>query len=75
MRELSQLRRVVLEEKVQTLADICNALPFPLEDLEELADLDPGTLGAPVQTRAEPILKAGVRTVSTGNVVAFEKKR
>ena len=48
---------------------------FLFEDLEELADLDPGTLGAPVQTRAEPILKAGVRTVSTGNVVAFEKKR
>jgi Zn-dependent peptidase ImmA (M78 family)/DNA-binding XRE family transcriptional regulator len=65
---------MLLEEKVQTLADIRNALPFPLEDLEELADLDPGTLGAPVQTRAEPVLKAGVRPAATGNVVMFEKK-
>jgi len=47
---------MLLEEKVQTVADIRNALPFPLEDLEELADLEPGTLGAPVQARAEPVL-------------------
>jgi hypothetical protein len=65
----------LLEEKVQTIADIRNALPFPLDDLEELADLDPGTLGAPVQTRAEPMLKAGVRPTDAGNVVRFERKR
>jgi Zn-dependent peptidase ImmA (M78 family) len=66
---------MLLEEKVQTITDIRNALPFPLEDLEELADLDPGTLGAPVQSRAEPMLKAGIRPVEAGNVVRFEKKR
>ena len=65
---------MLLEENVQTIVDIRNALPFPLEDLEEIADLEPGTLGAPVQARAEPVLKTGVRTVS-GNVVRlFEKK-
>lgn len=51
---------LLIGEKVQSVADISNALPFPLEDLEELADLEPGTLGAPVQTRAEPILKQDV---------------
>jgi len=66
---------MLLEEKVQTLTDIRNALPFPLEDLEELADLEPGALGAPIQTRAEPVLKLGVRPASVGNVVRFEKKR
>lgn len=66
---------MLLEEKVQTITDIRNALPFPLEDLEELADLDPGTLGAPVQTRAEPVLKSGVRPGDVGNVVRFDRKR
>jgi Zn-dependent peptidase ImmA (M78 family)/DNA-binding XRE family transcriptional regulator len=66
---------MLLEEKVQTVADICRALPFPLEDLEELADLDPGTLGAPIQTRAEPVLKSGVRPADAGNVVRFDRKR
>lgn len=66
---------MLLEEKVQTLADIRNALPFPLDDLEELADLEPGTLGAPVQTRAEPVLKAGLRSSSGSNIVRlFDKK-
>jgi hypothetical protein len=64
---------IILE--VQTVPDIRNALPFPLDDLEEIADLEPGTLGAPVQTRAEPVLKAGVKTGSGGNVVRlFDKK-
>src|SRR3984893_5178812 len=58
---------MLLEEEVQTVADIRNTLPFPLDDLEELADLEPGALGAPVQTRAEPGLKAGLRP-SSGTV-------
>jgi len=66
---------MLLEEKVQTVADIRNALPFPLDDLEELADLAPGTLGAPVQTRAEPVLKENVKRLAVGNVVMFDKKR
>jgi Zn-dependent peptidase ImmA (M78 family)/DNA-binding XRE family transcriptional regulator len=60
-------------EMVQSVADIRSALPFPLSDLEEIADLEPGTLGAPIQTRAEPVLKTGNKP--GGNVVRlFEKK-
>jgi Zn-dependent peptidase ImmA (M78 family)/DNA-binding XRE family transcriptional regulator len=65
---------MLLEGNVQTVADIRNALPFPLDDLEEIADLEPGTLGAPVQARAEPVLKAGVRTGPSNVVRLFEKK-
>ena len=66
---------MLLEEEVQTVADIRNALPFPVEDLEEIGDLDPGTLGAQVHTRAEPTLKQGVKSASKGNVVRlFDKK-
>lgn len=63
---------MLLTAKVQSVSDIHNALPFPLEDLEELADLDPGTLGAPVQTRAEPILKA---RNDGSNVVSLADRR
>ena len=48
---------MLLEEGVQTVGDIRNALPFPAEDLEELADLEQGTLGAPVYSRVEPVFK------------------
>ncbi|MGF1610811.1 MAG: helix-turn-helix domain-containing protein [Kiloniellales bacterium] len=65
---------MLLDEGVQSVADIRSALPFPLDDLEEIADLDPGTLGAPVQSRAEPVLKAGVKA-SDGNVVSFTNRK
>lgn len=66
---------MLLEAKVQTVTDIRDALPFPLDDLEEIADLEPGTLGAPVQTRAEPVLKEGIKAKARGNVVRlFDKK-
>ena len=65
---------MLLEERVQSLSDIRNALPFPPEDLEELADLPPGTLGAPVETRAEPILKAGIKQ-DGGKVVSLDDRR
>jgi hypothetical protein len=48
-------------------------LPVPLDDFEELADLEPGTLGAPVQTRLEPVLKAGLRPSSGSNIVRLFK--
>ncbi len=64
---------MLLDEKVQTVAEIRNALPFPLDDMEEIADLEPGTLGAPVQARAEPSLKAGIRT--SDNVVRLFGKK
>jgi Zn-dependent peptidase ImmA (M78 family)/transcriptional regulator with XRE-family HTH domain len=65
---------MLLSEKVQSVADIRDALPFPVEDLEELADLEPGTLGAPIQGRAEPILKSGVRQANE-NIVSLADRR
>jgi hypothetical protein len=61
------------EANVQSISDIKNALPFPLEDLEELGDLDPGTLGAPVQARVEPVLKESV--ARTTNVITLQNRR
>jgi Zn-dependent peptidase ImmA (M78 family)/transcriptional regulator with XRE-family HTH domain len=58
---------------VQSISDIKNALPFPLEDLEELGDLDPGTLGAPVHSRVEPVLKEGV--ARTTNIITLPTRR
>ena len=64
---------MLLGEGVQSVDDVRKALPFPLEDLEELADLEPGTLGAPVQSRAEPVLKPHV--AASGNVVSLSGRR
>lgn len=62
---------MLLEEGVQSVADIRSALPFPVEDLEELADLDPGALGAPVQSRAEPVLKDAFAAEGRDNVFSL----
>lgn len=48
---------MLLENDVQSVADIRKALPFPLEDIEEIADMDEGTLGATKCVRLEPVLK------------------
>ncbi|WP_031549434.1 helix-turn-helix domain-containing protein [Parvularcula oceani] len=48
---------MLLSEGIQSVADIRKALPFPADDLEELADLESGTLGSSAGTRAEPVLK------------------
>ncbi|MDO8289105.1 MAG: XRE family transcriptional regulator [Parvibaculum sp.] len=48
---------LLMEEGVQSAAQIMKALPLPVADLEELADLEPGTLSGDVQSRAAPILK------------------
>jgi hypothetical protein len=48
-------------------------MPFTPEDLEELGDLDPGTLGAPVQARVEPVLKESV--ARTTNVITLHHGR
>ena len=66
---------MLLGEGVQSVNDIRNALPFPPEDLEELADLDSGTLGAPVHTRAEPVFKHDVRTGNRENVVSLVDRK
>lgn len=65
---------MLLKEKVQSVAEIRDALPFPVDDLEEIADLLPGTLGAPTQARPEPVLKAGVGGPQ-GNVVSLFDRR
>ena len=65
---------MLLGAKVQSVADIISALPFPVEDLEEIADLEPGTLGSPVSDRREPVLKASVNP-STNNVISLGDRR
>ena len=48
---------MLIEEKVQSPEQILKALPFPTNDIEELADLEPGTFSGMKQSRAEPTLK------------------
>lgn len=62
---------LLLSEGVQSVNDIISTLPFPLEDMEELADLEPGTLGAPVMNRIEPVLK----NHAGSNVISFSGRR
>ncbi len=63
----------LIEAKVQTVAEICAALPFPPADLEELTDLEPGTLTGGVDTRPEPVFKSS--SLDGGNVVSIHKDR
>lgn len=60
---------MLMEEGVQSASQITKALPLPPADLEELADLEPGTLAAANQSRAEPVLKDEFRQDS--NVVSL----
>jgi len=60
---------LLLEEGVQSVSQITKALPFPVADLEELADLEPGTLSNEAVSRAAPILKDEFRQGS--NVVSI----
>jgi len=64
---------MLISEGVQSAAEIMTALPFPASDLEELADLEPGTLSGQTETRAEPVLKAQFRNEQS-NVIDFKKK-
>jgi Zn-dependent peptidase ImmA (M78 family)/transcriptional regulator with XRE-family HTH domain len=66
----------LMSEKVQSAAEIMTALPFPAADLEEISDLEPGTLTGNVDSRAEPVLKAEFRSDGRGEVVSiFRDKR
>ena len=58
---------MLMEEGVQSAADILTALPLPPQDLEEIADLEPGTLSGIGPSRAEPVFKDEFR--SDSNVV------
>lgn len=65
---------MLIEEGVRSPEQIVSELPFPVEELEEIADLEQGTLGAKKRVRAEPQLKDEVR--SSGNVVSiFDRKK
>ena len=61
---------LLISEKVQSVSEIKAALPFPLEDLEEVCDLEKGFLGGATDSRAEPMLKS---LKSSSNVIAFGK--
>lgn len=62
---------MLLEERVQTAADIKRALPFPVSDLEELADLDPGTLGGEISGKVVPTLKEQYKSEPASNVISI----
>ncbi len=64
---------LLMEEGVQSPAEILKALPFPPADLEELADLEPGTLSNNLPSRATPTLKDEFRQAD--NIVSiFDRK-
>ncbi len=65
---------MLIDEGVKSAEDIAKALPFPREDLEEIADLEPGTLGASNKGRPEPILKKRFDD-EEGNVISIFKNR
>ena len=49
---------LLISEGVQSVPDIRNSLPFPVEDLEEMTDVDKGTFGGSKGSRAEPKFKS-----------------
>jgi Zn-dependent peptidase ImmA (M78 family)/DNA-binding XRE family transcriptional regulator len=69
-RSITQL----LTEGEQSVAQIMSAIPLAPKDIEELCDLDIGTLtGETADTKATPVLKKR-NPDETGNVIHFRKK-
>ena len=67
---------LLMEEGVQSTSQIMKALPFPVADLEELADLVPGTLTGDAPSRIEPTLKEEFRQGShESNVVDIFRRK
>lgn len=64
----------LMEANVQSASDIMTALPFPSRDLEEIADLESGTLSGSKEARAEPVLKPEF-SKAPSNVVDIFKRR
>ena len=66
----------LLSEKVQSISQILTAIPLPPRDIDELCDLDPGTLGGDESDlRAMPQLKHGISGDGESKVVQlFESK-
>ena len=48
---------MLMSERVQGPEDIKTALPFPASDIEEITELEPGTLSSNDQGRIEPVLR------------------
>jgi Zn-dependent peptidase ImmA (M78 family)/DNA-binding XRE family transcriptional regulator len=72
---IRQSFEMLLEKQVQSVSDIKRTLPFPVADLEELTDLDPGTLGGAVEAKAGPVLKPQFRAEAPSNVVSLSDVR
>ena len=68
------IRRSFEHLKVQSVSEIPSALPFPPADIEELADLEPGTLSGHVEARPEPVLKEEFRRDGGNVVTLFNRK-
>lgn len=66
---------MLMSEGVQSASDIMAALPFPPDDLEEIADLEPGTLTGRKDTRPDPVLKDEYRNDVSSKVVHLFGKR
>jgi Zn-dependent peptidase ImmA (M78 family)/DNA-binding XRE family transcriptional regulator len=64
---------MLIEEGVQSPSAILKALPFPPADIEELADLEPGTLSETIPSRAEPTLKEEYRSGESNVIQIFGK--
>lgn len=62
---------LLMSEGVQSAAEIMSALPFPPADLEEIADLEPGTLTGAVSARHDPVLKPEFRPADDSNVISM----
>jgi Zn-dependent peptidase ImmA (M78 family)/DNA-binding XRE family transcriptional regulator len=65
---------MLIEAGVKTQDEIASDLPYPLDDLEEIAGLEPGTLGAMTRARAEPKLKSSM-TVDDNVVDLFNRAK
>ena len=65
----------LMESGVQSASDIMTALPFPAADLEEIADLEAGTLMGAADVRPEPVFKVPLRTDESAKVVSLFRDR
>ena len=66
---------LLMSEGVQSASDILAALPFPAPDLEELADLLPGTLTGDTETRVGPVFKPQFREADENVISMFGGKK
>jgi Zn-dependent peptidase ImmA (M78 family) len=66
---------LLMSEKVQSASEIMAALPSPAIDLEEIVDLEPGTLTGEIESKPEPVLKPEFRGASSNVISMFDKRR